>query len=189
MRRDMCQNIHYENAVTAWGNHLLSSDTMRSTLLCLLVVISCVLAVSLTPNGKKAGISAGDSYNFVKDHIGWWYDWYVVNSERNMNLMVSRSPTPSKSGTPIGVPMLWGAGKADATDIKRLADFRKIKGTTPPYVLGFEEPDCAAGSGSAGMSVAESVLLWNALIAPMGKRGTLMGSPSMCSEFIHENRK
>lgn len=27
----------------------------------------------LTPNGIKAGISAGDAYDFVKDHIGWWY--------------------------------------------------------------------------------------------------------------------
>ena len=26
-----------------------------------------------TPNGIKAGMSAGDSYDWVKDHIGWWY--------------------------------------------------------------------------------------------------------------------
>lgn len=26
-----------------------------------------------TPNGIKAGMSAGDSYDYVKDHIGWWY--------------------------------------------------------------------------------------------------------------------
>ncbi|KAL0954528.1 hypothetical protein HGRIS_003495 [Hohenbuehelia grisea] len=31
--------------------------------------------VNLTPNGNKAGIAGGDSYPFVKDHIGWWYDW------------------------------------------------------------------------------------------------------------------
>jgi hypothetical protein len=31
----------------------------------------------LTPNGIKAGIAGGDSYEFLKDHIGWWYDWYA----------------------------------------------------------------------------------------------------------------
>ena len=29
--------------------------------------------LEMTPNGIKAGISAGDAYDFVKDHIGWWY--------------------------------------------------------------------------------------------------------------------
>jgi hypothetical protein len=28
---------------------------------------------SFTPNGKKAGLSAGDAYNAVQAHIGWWY--------------------------------------------------------------------------------------------------------------------
>jgi len=28
---------------------------------------------NMTPNGIKAGLSAGDAYDFVKDHIGWWY--------------------------------------------------------------------------------------------------------------------
>lgn len=28
---------------------------------------------SLTPNGIKAGLSAGDAFDYVKDHIGWWY--------------------------------------------------------------------------------------------------------------------
>ena len=28
---------------------------------------------NMTPNGIKAGISAGDAYDLVKDHIGWWY--------------------------------------------------------------------------------------------------------------------
>ena len=32
-------------------------------------------ASRLTPNGIKAGIAGGDAYPFLKDHIGWWYDW------------------------------------------------------------------------------------------------------------------
>jgi len=78
--------------------------------------------------------------------------------------------------------MLWGAGTADDTDRQRLAAFRNIKDTTPKYVLGFEEPDCASGGGSAGMDVNTAVSLWNELIAPMGKRGTLLLSPSMCKQ-------
>ena len=31
--------------------------------------------VVFTPNRIKAGIAGGDSYAFMKDHIGWWYDW------------------------------------------------------------------------------------------------------------------
>ncbi|KAG5646999.1 hypothetical protein DXG03_001723 [Asterophora parasitica] len=120
----------------------------------------------LTPNGIKAGIAGGDAYPYFKDHIGWWYDW---------------SPNPSKAGKPIAVPMLWGAGTADSTDAARLAAFKKIS-AAPPYVLGYEEPDCPPGSGSAGMSVAAGVSNWQNLIVPLGKKGALLGSPSMCKQ-------
>ncbi|GLB40305.1 putative glycosyl hydrolase catalytic core [Lyophyllum shimeji] len=120
----------------------------------------------LTPNGIKAGIAGGDAYPYVKDHIGWWYDW---------------SPNPSKPGKPIGVPMLWGDGHADATDAARLAAFKKIS-TPPPYVLAYEEPDCPPGSGSAGMSVSSGVAHWESLIAPLGDKGSVLVSPSMCKQ-------
>lgn len=32
---------------------------------------------ALTPNRIKAGIAGGDAYPFMKDYIGWWYDWCV----------------------------------------------------------------------------------------------------------------
>jgi hypothetical protein len=48
------------------------------------------------------------------------------------------------------------------------------------YVLGFEEPDCAAGGGSAGIDVGTAAALWNQVVAPKGV-GALLGSPSMCS--------
>lgn len=34
-------------------------------------------AASYTPNNNKPGIAGGDAYPIFKDHIGWWYDWYV----------------------------------------------------------------------------------------------------------------
>ncbi|KAF5382166.1 hypothetical protein D9615_004460 [Tricholomella constricta] len=121
---------------------------------------------SFIPNGIKAGIAGGDAYSYFKDHIGWWYDW---------------TPNPSKPGNPIGVPMLWGGGTADSTDAARLAAFKKIS-AAPSYVLAYEEPDCPSGSGSAGMSVSSGVSGWESLIVPLGKKGSLMGSPSMCKQ-------
>ncbi|EAU85663.1 hypothetical protein E4U52_000979 [Claviceps spartinae] len=129
-------------------------------------LISAKSVASLTPNGIKAGIAGGDAYPYLKDHIGWWYDW---------------SPNPSKPGRPIAVPMLWGGGTADAQDAARLAAFKKIK-NVPRYVLGFEEPDCPPGSGSAGMSVDAAVSKWEAYIAPMKQKGALLVSPSMCKQ-------
>lgn len=79
--------------------------------------------------------------------------------------------------------MLWGGGHADATDAARLEQFKKIK-STPTYVLAYEEPDCVSGSGSAGMSVSEGVAGWESLIAPLGKKGSILGSPSMCSKVL-----
>ena len=76
--------------------------------------------------------------------------------------------------------MLWGGGTADAQDAQRLQAFENLS-TTPMYVLGYEEPDCPSGSGSAGMSVQDGVKKWEELIAPMGKKGAKLGSPSMCS--------
>jgi hypothetical protein len=102
--------------------------------------------------------------------------------------------------------MLWGGGTADSQDAQRLSAFTKLSksvsslsiapDTIPPFVLGFEEPDCESGSGSAGMSVAEAVEKWETLMAPMKKRGVRLGSPSMCSmsylaRFLvdpHDNR-
>lgn len=95
-----------------------------------------------------------------------------------------RTPNPSKEGRPIGVPMLWGGGTADSTDARRFSQFKNLK-TVPTYVLGYEEPDCASGSGSAGMSVSAGVSDWESLVAPLGEKGALLGSPSMCSKSCH----
>lgn len=50
--------------------------------------------------------------------------------------------------------MLWGAGSADSTDANRMSQFKALS-SVPEWIIGFEEPDCATGSGSAGMSIAE----------------------------------
>jgi len=76
--------------------------------------------------------------------------------------------------------MLWGNGTVDSQDAERLKAFEHMA-TVPPYVLGFEEPDCPSGEGSAGMSVKDGVAKWESLIAPLRSKGAKIGSPSMCS--------
>ena len=144
------------------------------------------LSISLTPNGIKAGIAGGDAYPYFKDHIGWWYDWSVSNQFIPLAKSLtgnSRSPDPSKPGKPIAVPMLWGNGTLDSQDRARLTAFEHLS-TVPAYVLGYEEPDCISGSGSADMTVQDGVSKWESLIAPLRKKGSKLGSPSMCSTLV-----
>ena len=142
--------------------------------------------ISLTPNGIKAGIAGGDAYPYFKDHIGWWYDWSVSNQFIPLAKSLTgnfRSPDPSKPGKPIAVPMLWGNGTLDSQDRARLTAFEHLS-TVPAYVLGYEEPDCISGSGSADMTVQDGVSKWESLIAPLRKEGSKLGSPSMCSTLV-----
>ncbi|WWD17356.1 hypothetical protein CI109_101797 [Kwoniella shandongensis] len=122
---------------------------------------------SATPNGNKAGVSAGDSLPYLKGKLGWWYDW---------------SPNPSgDAGGAVAVPMIWGGGTADGEDAVRLSSFQSM-GSVPQYIIGFEEPDCPAGSGSAGMDVETGIHLWNQDVAPKGDAGSYLVSPSMCKQ-------
>ena len=148
--------------------------------------VATSLSTSLTPNNVKAGIAGGDAYSYMKDHIGWWYDWSVSVPFFSLAKLLTRnfrSPNPFKAGKPIAVPMLWGNGTVDAQDKERLTAFEDLS-TVPAYVLGYEEPDCDSGSGSADMSVHDGVSKWESLIAPLGKKGSKLGSPSMCSTLV-----
>lgn len=122
----------------------------------------------LIPNGKKAGISAGDSFDHFKDHIGWWYDW-------------TADPQGHSAPGVTAMNMIWGAGSADGQDAQRLQAFRSLS-YTPAYIIGYEEPDCEAGSGSAGFDVGTGISLWNELVGPKKAQGSILVAPSMCSE-------
>ncbi|KAG5220304.1 Glyco-hydro-cc domain-containing protein [Salix suchowensis] len=103
------------------------------------------------------------------------------SAERPHRMVVRLVAHPAQDGSPIGVPMLWGAGTVDAQDAKRYAQFKKLT-SPPPYVLGFEEPDCE-GNGSAGMSVDDGVYQWEKMIAPLKAREPSSGAPR-CADFI-----
>ncbi|WVF71539.1 hypothetical protein IAT40_006347 [Kwoniella sp. CBS 6097] len=120
-----------------------------------------------TPNGNKAGVSAGDSLGWLSGKLGWWYDW---------------SADPSgECGDAIAVPMIWGGGSADGEDAARLEAFKNMA-HVPEYIIGFEEPDCAAGSGSAGMDVQTAISIWNQYVVPKGEAGSILVGPSMCKQ-------
>lgn len=80
------------------------------------------------------------------------------------------------------MPMLWGDGtSSDSQDASRFAQFKALT-STPPYVIGFEEPDCA-GAGSANMpDPAVGAKVWESVQAPWKSKGSVMISPSMCKQ-------
>ncbi|KAJ6513161.1 glycosyl hydrolase catalytic core-domain-containing protein [Mycena sanguinolenta] len=129
-------------------------------------ISSVQAAAGSTPNNNKAGTSSGDAISSLSGLIGWYYDW---------------TPDPASHGSIMAVPMLWGGGTADSTDASRLAAFSDIT-QAPQYMIGFEEPDCPSGGGSAGMSVSEGVSVWESKIAPFQSKGTKLVSPSMCKQ-------
>jgi len=127
----------------------------------------------LTPNGRKAGISAGDALKAFENQIGWYYNW---------------APTdPWQSSDKVQfVPTLWGGGTADSTDAARLVDFKAMT-STPTWLIGPNEPDCAAGGQmSAGMTIDATAALWNELMVPKGNAGSMLLSPSMCKQMAED---
>lgn len=49
-------------------------------------------------------------------------------------------------------------------------------------MFGFYEPDCSCPSSSS-MSVESAAHDWNKLLAPLAKKDTILGSPSMCKQY------
>lgn len=130
--------------------------------------LGCAAAVdpSFIPGGKKAGSAGGRAVPFWKEHLGWWYDW---------------TPSPEVTEGVISVSMLWGSGNNGQEDASRFAEFQDLT-DAPQFLLGFNEPDCSGADVSANMDVGQGVQLWNDLITPWGEKGSLLGSPSMCTQ-------
>jgi hypothetical protein len=66
--------IHSASASTTTIAIVKDTSTVQLTSM---TKVATSLSNSLTPNGVKAGIAGGDAYPYMKDHIGWWYDWSV----------------------------------------------------------------------------------------------------------------
>ncbi|KAK5134192.1 hypothetical protein LTR08_006852 [Meristemomyces frigidus] len=131
---------------------------------------------NLTPNGKKAGLSGYvgiqniDAFSDLAPYISWYSD-YTAN-------------TPDEQGVK-GIGMLWGAdGSACSDTTDRLDTFTSMmdNNTVPEIMFGFYEPDCEC-TMSSEMSTDSAASAWDKLFTPLGKNGTVLGSPSMCTQY------
>jgi hypothetical protein len=78
--------------------------------------------------------------------------------------------------------MLWGDGTVSDGDALRYQEFLNLT-TTPQYILGYEEPDCSPPD-SSDIASDKGAEVWNEVIAPWAEKGSLLGSPSMCSTSL-----
>ena len=129
---------------------------------------------SLTPNGIKAGIAGGQSLDFIKGQIGWLTEW-----------------TPKPYGNvPKDVAfatMMWGLGWKDHDDDwQRFEAFKKIKPGTYDYVIGMNEADFEGGGSSGVIPTDKAAEAWDKYIAPHGRAGSVLISPS-CAKQADEN--
>ncbi|CZT20274.1 uncharacterized protein RCC_06132 [Ramularia collo-cygni] len=121
-------------------------------------------AAPLTPGGKKAGSAGGRAVPFLKDHLGWWYDW---------------TPSPGTKSGVVGIPMFWGIGQNGDEDARRFNEYKNGI-PQPQYLLTWNEPDCTGRDTSANMNIKDGYQKWNQYVAPYGDKGALLGSPAMC---------
>jgi RNA polymerase sigma factor (sigma-70 family) len=101
---------------------------------------------------KGVGVWSFDGVNtaLARSGAGWYYTWSTAHD--------------GISG-PGFVPMIWGAGSADAASLARAKQ-------AGPYLLGFNEPDM---SGQSNMTVDQALSLWPSLM----KTGKVLGSPAV----------
>ncbi|MCO5566107.1 hypothetical protein L7F22_019783 [Adiantum nelumboides] len=128
----------------------------------------------LTPNGIKAGIAGGQSLDFIKGAIGWYTEWTAVP--------YGQPPKGVAFAT-----MLWGLGWKDHdNDWQRFQDFKKIKPGTYDYVIGMNEADFEGGGSSGVIPTDKAAEAWEQYIAPHGRAGSVLISPS-CAKQADEN--
>ncbi|KAL7921305.1 glycosyl hydrolase catalytic core domain-containing protein [Trichoderma austrokoningii] len=130
--------------------------------------------MSFGPNADLEGsfslcrIGGDAALAFRKDHLSWWHDWTPASSS-------------SIGAGLVPVSMLWGGGNNGLKDAQRLQQIEHLN-STPAYVMGFNGPDCSGADLSADIDVNTSVSSWNSLIAPMGQKVAVLGSPAMCRQ-------
>lgn len=131
--------------------HLLTLALAALTAVGLLTAPAAVAAA--TKKGVSVNNHPGVAAALADVRAGWYYTW--------------ASDTQGVS-TPAGVefvPMIWGAGAVNDTELNRARSL----GTT---LLGFNEPDMA---GQADMSVEQALTLWPRLQAT----GMRLGAPAV----------
>lgn len=125
----------------------------------------------LTPGGRKAGIAGGDSLTKMRHAISWMTTW---------------TPDPYP-GTQLGhvefASMCWGIGEtAHDDDAKRFEEFKKVPHGKYKYVIGFNEADFQGDGSSGVIAPKKAAQMWEQYIAPHGKKGSVLVSPSCAKQ-------
>jgi hypothetical protein len=93
---------------------------------------------------------------------------------------IDYTPNTPNYGKVKGVGMLKAAGNSPCIPAGSIATFESM--STPDVMLGFNEPDCPCDAGSQ-MSVSSATSSWNQYLAPLKKKGTILGSPAPCKQI------
>lgn len=83
------------------------------------------------------------------------------------------------------VPMLWGIGtSSDPLDEPRLEEFRQLPLPAAAYVAGFQESDFRGDGSSGVINPIVAAAAWDLLIAPHGRAGAKLISPSCAKQSV-----
>lgn len=131
---------------------------------------------SLGYSGIKAGLSGyigcenTTAFESLAPYIGWYSDYTATTADAH---------------NVVGVPMLWGDGvSCSSVSSDRLTDFKSaVASETPKLMFGFYEPDCDCSMSSEISEPTTGLQMWNEYLAPLKAKGTVLGSPSMCTQY------
>ncbi len=132
---------------------LTALPLLAAVLLLLAAVLAAPARAATGGKGVSANPVSGASQDIADVGASWYYDW---------------GPSTGAIAKPAGaefVPMIWGAGSVDPTDLATAEQ----QGTE---LLSFNEPDMA---GQANMSVDQALDLWPQLEAT----GMRLGAPAV----------
>ncbi|KAG6001070.1 hypothetical protein E4U21_004713 [Claviceps maximensis] len=132
----------------------------------------------LTPEFKKAGSAGGLAVPFWRDYIGWFHDGteHPAGNDGSTGRVgplaiptvkarkLGRKKHPPKKFVPIKY-----RGRHRVDD----ADMWIPKGPLPQFVLGHRRPELA------GIAPKEALRLWEVQMAPLGRLGSMLASPSV----------
>lgn len=125
---------------------------------------------TLIPNGNKAGVAGGDALPWLNKELGWYYNW-------------NPNPNDTTGANLKRMSMLWGLGTtSDPKDKPRFEQFKQLPVPANAMVGGFNEPDWQ-GSGSSGyIDPQTAAAAWDKYIAPHGRAGAKLVSPSCAKQ-------
>ena len=117
--------------------------------------------------------------------IGWYSDYTAVTPDSGNVVGIPMVSWCSPKDDQCSLSQLWGNGKScpSTHNAQRLEQFQaNVSDFTPKIMMGFYEPDCDCPMSSDMSDPVTGAQQWNSLIAPLGKKGTVLGSPSMCKQ-------